>query len=102
MSIDVKDLQPAVGMFGKALITPSGTVTGYRIPYEALLEANGTKGFVFVTDDKQTVRKIDVNIAAIEEDKVLIADGLKGHSWIVISGSPYLKDGSRISVSQSK
>lgn len=96
--IDITGLQPAVGMFGRANITPFGSSTGFSIPYEALLEANGNKGFVFVTDDRKTVQRVDVTIASIEKNRVLIADGLEGHQYVVISGSPYLTSGARISI----
>ena len=96
LQIDVKKEQPAVGMFGSALITPTKPSTGFNIPYDALLEANGKKGFVFVSDDKRTVKKIEVSLASINEHNVSVLDGLQGHSWIVISGSPYLNDASLI------
>ncbi|MFM7838160.1 MAG: efflux RND transporter periplasmic adaptor subunit [Chitinophagaceae bacterium] len=100
LELDVKGKQPAVGMFGKAIITPSTFTKGYTIPYEALLEANGNKGFVFVTDDRKTVQKVVVTISSIEKDRVLITEGLEGHSFVVISGSPYLTDGAAIQINQ--
>jgi RND family efflux transporter MFP subunit len=96
LQIDVKKDQPAVGMFGTALITPSKPSEGFNIPYDALLEADGRKGYVFVSDDKRTVKKVEVSIAAINNNTVSIADGLQGHRWIVISGSPFLTDASLI------
>ena len=98
--MDMKGVQPALGMFGKAAIQPSVMSNGYSIPYEALLEANGKKGFVFVTNDKKTVQKREVIIASIENNRVLIADGLNGCAYVVISGSPYLTDGATINITQ--
>jgi len=98
--MDMKGMQPALGMFGKAAIQPSIMNKGYSIPYEALLEANGNKGFVFVTNDKKTVQKREVIIASIENNRVLIADGLNGCAYVVISGSPYLTDGATINITQ--
>lgn len=98
--IDMQDLKPAAGMFGQAMITPFKRVKASTIPYDALLEANGNKGFVFVTDDMKTVQRVEVTISSIEKDRVLIADGLNGHAYVVISGSPYLTNGSAISISQ--
>lgn len=90
--------QPAAGMFGTALITPSQQVTGYSIPYEALLEANGKKGFVFVSDDGKRVKKVAVNISAITNNVAYIDDGLQGHAFVVTAGSPYLTDSATIKV----
>jgi RND family efflux transporter MFP subunit len=98
--IDVRGMQPAVGMFGKATIVPSKSSKGYSIPYDALVEANGDKGFVFVTNDRKTVQRVEVTIAAIDNNRVLISGGLSGHAYVVISGSPYLTNGSAITITQ--
>jgi RND family efflux transporter MFP subunit len=98
--IDMQELKPAAGMFGQATITPFNRIKALTIPYDALLEASGDKGYVFVTDDMKTVQRVEVTIASIEKDRVLIADGLNGHAYVVISGSPYLTNGSAISISQ--
>jgi RND family efflux transporter MFP subunit len=92
--------QPAVGLFGAAAITASGASIGFSIPYEALLEADGKKGFVFVTDDRKTVKRVAVTIASINNNAVYIADGLQGHAFVVTSGSPYLADNSIITPQQ--
>ena len=41
LQVDFGKAQPAAGMFGAAIITPTQQMTGYSIPYEALLEHNG-------------------------------------------------------------
>lgn len=98
--VDVNGLKPAVGMFGKAMIAPSKTIKGFSIPYESLLEANGQKGFVFVTNDKKTVKRVEVIIASIDNNRVVISDGLNGYSFVIISGSPYLKEGASITITK--
>ncbi len=100
LQIDPQHLQPATGMFGKANIFPGRPQTGSSIPYEALLEANGKQGFVFVSDDKKTVKRIPVTISDIKENMVYVSRGLEGHSYIVTAGSPYLSDNSPITVQQ--
>lgn len=96
LQVDFDQQQPAIGMFGKASITVSHSSVGFSIPYEALLEANGKKGFVFVTDDKKTVKKCTVTISDISNNVVYIGDGLQGHSYVVVAGSPYLNEQSII------
>lgn len=89
----------AAGMFGKALMhlrSEQGSTWG--IPYESLLEGNGKEGYVFVTDDGKTARKVKVHIAAINADKVLVSSGLEGATALIVSGSPYLVDGTPIKV----
>jgi RND family efflux transporter MFP subunit len=96
LQVNLKGKQPAVGMFGTASVTASKSSVGFNIPYDALLEANGKKGFVFVSNDKRTVKKVEVTIAGINDNTVSITDGLQGHNYLVTSGSPYLTDGSLI------
>ncbi len=98
LQINFEKEQPAAGMFGNAAITPSGQITAYTIPYEALLEANGKTGYVFVSDDQRTVKKVTVTISAITNNVAYIEDGLQGHRFVVSAGSPYLSDGSAIVV----
>ena len=90
--------QPAVGIFGKASIRTSKRVDGYIIPYDALLEANGKQGFVFVTNDGKTVKRVPVTIASIGKEHVQIAGGLEGYQQVVVSGSPYLSDKTTIRI----
>lgn len=89
--------QPAIGMFGITAIQVKKAVEGYSIGYEALLEANGKKGFVYVSDDQKTVQKVEVTISSISNNTVYISDGLAGHKYVVSSGSPYLSEHSAIS-----
>lgn len=96
LQVDFSQQQPAIGMFGTASIVVSHSSVGFNIPYEALLEANGKKGFVFVSDDKKTVKKISVTISGISNNVVYIENGLQGHTWVVTAGSPYLNDKSLI------
>ncbi|GAA0546678.1 efflux RND transporter periplasmic adaptor subunit [Chitinophaga japonensis] len=94
----------AYGMFGKAVIHASGapaagnTAGPWAIPYDALLDGDGSTGYVFVTNDKRTAHKIKVSIAGMEKDQVIISKGLEGARQLIISGSAYLTDSSKITV----
>lgn len=98
LRVDFGTEKPATGMFGRAEVVPSVLRSGYSIPYESLLEADGDKGHVFVTDDRKTVRMVEVTIASLTQQRVYILSGLEGHPYVVTAGSPYLKDGSLIRV----
>lgn len=98
IQVDFGTVQPALGMYGKAVIMTTQPVIGYSIPYEALLEANGKSGFVFVTNDGKTAKRIPVTIAGIEQNLVYIAGGLDGYRDVIISGSPYLTEDSPIRI----
>ncbi|MBL0105363.1 MAG: efflux RND transporter periplasmic adaptor subunit [Bacteroidetes bacterium] len=88
----------ASGMFGKAEIYLSKPESLWRIPYESLLDGNGDKGFVFVTNDKKTVSKVPVVINRIEHDYVMLSSGLESWDYLVVAGSAYLSDKSTIKI----
>ena len=90
----------ASGMFGTAVISPSGKISLWSIPYEALLDGNADKGYVFVTDDNKTAKKIPVTIAFIDDDQIHIDGGLENHPSLIVSGNAYLNDQSSILISK--
>lgn len=91
---------PAVasGMFGKAEIRLSAGTGAWFIPYEALLDGDAGTGYVFVTGDGQTARRIPVEIGEIQRDYIVVTGGLEDAGSLIVSGSPYLRDGSKITV----
>lgn len=88
----------ASGLFGKARISPSSKQQAYSIPYDALLDGGEGEGYVFVTDDNQTAKKVKVQLGGIQKDKVSIVGGLEGVNSVIVSGSAYLTDGAKIKV----
>jgi RND family efflux transporter MFP subunit len=94
--VDGKTLNIASGMFGKATITTRNPVSGWQIPYDALMDGNGGNGFVFATNDKKVVSKVPVVISNIGKDWVNVSEGLENYEYLVTSGSAYLTDQSKI------
>lgn len=94
-------LPVAAGMFAKTTIY-GPPANGWIVPYAALLDGDGGKGYVFVTDDNKTAKKIEVTIGSLREDNVLVISGLENHPSLIVSGSPYLRDGSKIQVVHNK
>lgn len=92
----------AAGMFGKAVIHTSRSsgadTNAWYIPYEALLDGDGRTGYVFVTGDGQTAHKVKVTIAALEKDRIAIHDGLEGAGQVIVTGSAYLSENSKIRI----
>lgn len=88
----------ASGVFGKATIFLSGNSENWKIPYEALLDGNSDEGFVFVSNDRKTVKKVPVRIQNLGQSTVEIAAGLEGYKYVVVAGGPYLSEESTISV----
>lgn len=101
--INIKTDQPinnkiAAGIFGKAIINPVMAEKGWRIPYDALLESEGNKAFVFTSRDGKTALKVPVEIGEIENGYVTITSGLEQDTQIIIAGNAYLNNNSLISI----
>lgn len=109
-SIDIKlldkDASVASGMFGSATIVAGENISkasdanSWSIPYDALLDGDGSNGYVFITNDNKTAEKAKVTIAGMEKDHIIISDGLQNATSLIISGSAYLIDKSNIKVVQ--
>jgi RND family efflux transporter MFP subunit len=93
----VAGVSMASGMFGKARIQPTRTVNGWQIPFESVLDANGTSGFVFVVDG-QKAKKVSVQLGKITPTAIQVVAGLEKYTSLIVSGSAYLTDGSTIQV----
>ena len=98
LSIKADNVKLARGMFGAAEIVAGETVSSWSIPYDAVLDANGNEGFVFVTSDSNTARKQPVIIDSFDQKYVRISKGLEEASAVIVAGSAYLTDGSTIRV----
>jgi len=98
LRVDLNGEKPATGMFGKAKIVNGKVTYANVIPYAALLEADGDKGYVFITKDKKTVQRKEVTLGKLYSDRVEVIAGLEKEAFIIISGSAYLNDQSTIIV----
>jgi len=93
----------ASGMFGRAQIsTHNDGVTSkmWQVPYDALLDADGSMGYVFVANADSTATKVKVTIQGMDRNVVLVSDGLQNVQNIIVAGSAYLTDKSKIHIVQ--
>lgn len=91
----------ASGMFGKAIIKVGKSVKAadtWAVPYDALLDGDGSTGYLFVTNDGKTAQRVKVTIGGMKKDEVIITDGLQGVQQVIVSGSAYLADKSPIKI----
>lgn len=88
----------ASGLLGNATLYSSQKRHVWEIPYDALLDGDSGGGYVFVTNDQKHVSKVKVEIAQLDNKKVVISRGLEHAHYLVISGSAYLENGSAIMV----
>lgn len=92
------NLKLAAGMFGKVTLSPAIQKEGWQIPYQALLDAQGDTGFVFVTSDGKTCKKIQIKLGSISQQTVQVISGLEEYKQLIVTGSAYLTDGSTIEI----
>jgi RND family efflux transporter MFP subunit len=87
------------GLFGWAEIRSSKASDLYLLPPEAVVEASGDRGYVFVPGpDGGAVTKIPVAIARAADEGIYVASGLEGVDRVVAKGAVFLSEGSRIVV----
>lgn len=101
VELELKEKLPqglASGVFGKAVIHVSKPSENWRIPYEALLDGNSDEGYVFVSNDRKTVKKVAVQVENLEQNEVVVSRGLNGYKYVVVSGEPYLNEQATIAV----
>ncbi|SNR41081.1 efflux RND transporter periplasmic adaptor subunit [Flavobacterium sp. ov086] len=97
LKLEMKNSKPAVGMFGKAEIHTDNAQDVITIPYDALIEADGNKAYVFIVVNNK-VKRQPVTIYKFENKTVYIKDGLQKTDQIVISNSAYLNEQSTIKI----
>jgi len=88
----------AVGMFAKVEIYSSKLKENTAIPYDALIEANGNKAFVFTPLTDSTVQKIPILISNFNDNEVNVLEGLDQISSVIIGNSAFLNENSKIKI----
>ena len=88
--INSKKKQLLSGFIGKVNIFTNHEKELIRIPFSALISADKLKGTVFTVEDSKAVKK-EIAIYKIENDALLIHDGLKANEEIVVRGGGYLR-----------
>jgi len=86
----------ARGMFGSAEIFAGDDKPSWTVPYDAVLDANGNEGFVFIASDSNTARRLPVVIRSFDTKSIHISHGLDDAAPVIVAGSAYLTDGSPI------
>jgi len=98
LKIRVNNEKPAVGMFGKATIASGVPAKSIIIPYDALVEADGKKAFVFVPSDSNKVKRVPVIIESFDNNSVVIQSGLDSVREVIVSNSAFLNENSTIAI----
>jgi RND family efflux transporter MFP subunit len=98
LEVDNQNVKLANGMFASAEIQSGEVTTSWSVPFEAVLDANGNEGFVFITNDNQTAIRQPVSIESFNGKNIRIAKGLEKANALIVAGSAYLSDRSPIQI----
>lgn len=98
LEVKNEDARLATGMFGSVEIQSNESLSSWSVPYEAVLDANGNEGFVFITNDNKTAIKQPVIIESFNGKNIHISQGLEEAKALIIAGSAYLSDRSPIQI----
>ncbi|TSA25660.1 MAG: efflux RND transporter periplasmic adaptor subunit [Bacteroidetes bacterium] len=87
-------LELASGFVAQAEILPPQSDSCLMVPVDALVEAEGNSGYLFVARDS-VAEKRKVTIRRVE-GMVCVTSGLDKGERVVMEGAPYLSDGDKI------
>jgi RND family efflux transporter MFP subunit len=99
-AVEVKVNNPpdmASGLVGRVNVRPSLRGRVRLIPIEAITEADGGHGFVYVVDGT-TARRVQVAVSSIDGSRVAIGAGLDDVTHVVSAGGAYLSEGTKVKV----
>lgn len=89
------------GLVGKAEITPAQSNAYKLVPVESLLEADGTRGVVYVlSKDGSAVQRRAVQVAFINGSQVALSGGVEPGERVVTDGAAYVSDNATVTVVQ--
>jgi RND family efflux transporter MFP subunit len=89
----------ASGLVGRVEIRPAAARAVTLVPIEALIEADGGRGTVFVLSaDGARAERREVAIAFLLGERVALTSGLGGASRVITEGASYLSDGDAVRV----
>lgn len=85
------------GMVANVKIFPKARGEAKIIPIEALVNADGKNGSIFIPTENNTIaKKVNVKIDGIIGNDVVIKKGLENVSKVITDGVEYLTEGERI------
>lgn len=87
----------AAGLISSVEIFPKTIDQQTVIPLDALVETNRFDAKVFTVKDNKA-KLVEVRIAFLHEDKVVVSAGLENVDVVVTDGAPYLVDGAVVEV----
>jgi hypothetical protein len=101
LAIDARGRALASGLVGRADIAVAAAGAVRLVPVEAVVEADGDSGSVYVvrgTGAAARARRVAVSIAFVRGAHAAVRAGLDDVAEVITDGAPYLSDGARVVV----
>jgi len=87
------------GMYVAVDVEPSRREPVAIVPIDAFLEGNGDRGMVLaLAADGKTARRVPVQVAFLDGDRVALRAGVDGVDQVVTDGAAWLRDGAAVRV----
>lgn len=90
------------GFLADCSIYPSSTEKAFLIPLEAIIDAQGREGSVYLLDSDSTVSQRTIRYDRITDRGAVVTESFKAGERIVVKGANYLAPGAKISIEQVK
>jgi RND family efflux transporter MFP subunit len=98
VKVNFGNLNPAIGMFGKAIIATNAVQKYQSIPYDAVVEADGKHAYVFVPIAGGRVKRQAIEIGSFDNTSVQVKSGLENVKEVVYTNSAFLNENSKITI----
>ena len=85
------------GMFAEVKLVTAGVENCLTAPLSSIIEEEGKKYVFVIKDDKAA--KIEIAAGIHNDKEIQIIDGITADDLIVVKGQDFLKDGSKIMIS---
>lgn len=93
------ELPLKAGFVAKIRIFPSKGKRYIIIPVESLVDVDENSAYIYTpTSERDSVKKLNISIAFIFNDKIAVDEGLKENTEVITDGSSYLNENSRIRI----
>ena len=94
----LKDLNPGMTAEVSLAMKDGIQTAGYRVPIQAILPAKEIdQGYAFVYDPQTTtVRKASIKTLAVQNNSIVVSEGLAAGDIIAVAGVSFLADGMKV------
>jgi RND family efflux transporter MFP subunit len=98
LRLDKTDLRLASGFIASVEVMPVQKTECFLVPVEALVEADGQTGYVYIPGADNRVKKLKVEVITLTGSRAALRGTLSEGGMVVTEGAAYLSDGAAIEI----